>query len=175
MVIREVLTKYKFQLTILLIFIAFLAVVLAGNILNKQKEVLVARRLELAKLNRDLERLDKILTDKKENWEKLEIARKTLPASYQDVAYFVSQIERIAKEAGQNLETQIDKTPKDEKVGLLGLRISLQTTGDYKSFSDLLTQISRFPYHTKVEALKIQEIEGNLSAITSLRLYLPKP
>lgn len=161
-------------MSIILALFSILAVVFTGNLLLKEKKAVVARRVELVELQRDFELLDKILVDQKNNEEKIKATSRTLPASFEEVAFFISQIERISSENGQELETKIDEVVTPEQNDLLGLGISLETSGAYSTFSEILTDLAHLPYHTRVDSLKIEEAGGEISTLLNFRLYLAK-
>lgn len=165
-------TPNRILVSVILALFSILAVVFTGNLLLNEKKAVIAKRTELAGLQKDLELLDKILVDQKNNEEKIKTASRTLPASFKEVAFFISQIEGISSKNGQELETKIEEVPTPEQNDLLGLGISLEISGAYSSFSEMLTDLTHLPYHTRVDSLKVEETGGKISSLVNLRLYL---
>jgi len=167
-------TSNKILVSIILALFSMMAVVLTGNFLVKEKKRVIAKRIELAELQRDLKLLDEILVDQKNNEEKLKAASKTLPATYEEVAFSISQVEKISSENGQELEAQIEEDAITDQKGFLSLGVSLETSGAYNAFSEMLTDLVHLPYHTRVDSLKIEEKGGEIVTLANFRLYLNK-
>lgn len=167
-------TSNKILMSIILALFSVLVTAFTGNFLIQEKEAVVAKRVELAQLQRDLELLDKVLVDQRSNEEKIKAVSRTLPVAFEEVAFFISQIERISRENGQKLETKIEEVATPEQNDLLSLGISLKTSGAYSSFSRMLTDLAHLPYHTRVDSLKVEEAEGEISTLVNLRLYLSR-
>lgn len=130
-------------------------------------------KIRLAESKRDLDLLDKILADEKQNKHKIEVVFETLPSDYAEVAFFTGQVESIGEKNRQIPQFGIDKTLKDEKDGLYSLKFNLKTAGSYTSFSTMLSQLAQFPYHTKFDSIKMLKTDGgDISAITTFRLLM---
>lgn len=165
--------KNKLNIIISISCTVFIFLVISGSWLNKEKKVVVNNKIRLAELNRDLNHLDKILVEEKENRQKIKTVSETLPSNYEEVAFFAEQVENTGKKKNQDLELKIDKVLKDEKDGLSSLKFDLKSSGTYSTFSEMLSQIAQFPYHTKFDSIKMQKIEGGgISTITTLRLLM---
>ncbi len=161
-------------LTLSLLVLTMLLVTLwTCSLVAQEKKIVLTQKTELAELNRDLGLLDRLLVDHKNTQEKLETAAKTLPQSFQDVAYVIAQIERIANGNGQTLETKVGETVLPEQNNLVSLKVTLKTSGTYASFSQMLTDLAHLPYHTQVDSLQIEEGKEMTNQV-DFRLYLAK-
>lgn len=172
--LKEIFSKNKILLPVIAVVILLLAVGLTGSLVAKEGKAISNKKGELSHLRKDLELLDKILSEQKTSEGKMESVRKTLPVSYQDVAFAVSQIEAAATASGQKLEAKIEEKALPEPDDLLSLKIALITEGSYSNFSKMLNTMANLPYHTRVDTLKIQPAGSGISALTNLRLYLRK-
>lgn len=149
-----------------------LLLLFTGYLLNEQKKELVAKKVVINELNRDLNLLDKILTDKKTNEGKIKIVSESLPSSYEETALAIYRFESLANKNRQNLETAIDKTTKQELNGLNSLGFTLKTSGSYNDFSQMMSDLFNLPYFTNVDSLQIGGISGNLSTQTNFKLFM---
>lgn len=165
-------TSGKILISIIFASLAILAIAFTGYLLIQEKKNIISERLELARLQRDLTLLDKILTDQKENEEKIKMITRTLPVSFNEVAFAVAQFERIASTNEQELETKIEEIATPEQNDLLSLQITLKTSGGYSSFSKMLTDLTHLSYHTKIDTLKIEGVGEETDTLVNLRLYL---
>jgi len=48
----------------------------------------------------------------------------------------------------------------------------LQTSGSYSNFSNMMSTIAKLPYHTRLDALQIDNTEGGLTHEATLRVYI---
>ena len=161
--------KNKFLLVILLV-----ALIFSGKFLVREKKTIIAKKTELAQLQQDLKLLDKILVDKSKFEEKIYLVRKTLPTTFEELSFFISQVEMINSFSGQKLEIKIDEAAKPEQNDLSSLSISLKATGSYFDLSQMLSSLAHLPYHTRIGSLKIEKTENNLSGLINFRLFLPQ-
>lgn len=153
----------------------FVLLVVSGCLLNKEKKMITINKIRLAESKRDLDLLDKILADEKQNKQKIEVVSETLPSDYTEVAFFAGQVESIGGKNGQTPKFEIDKTLKDEKDGLYSLKFNLKTAGSYTSFSTMLSQLAQFPYHTRFDSIKMLKTDGGgISTITTFKLLMTK-
>ncbi|MFH1971264.1 MAG: hypothetical protein ABIJ05_02675 [Patescibacteria group bacterium] len=164
--------KQQFIIKSLIALAVFILIVIFGSLLNKEREIVIGNKVRLSELKRDLIYLDKIVVEENENREKIVLVSQTFPSNYAEVAFFAGALEKIG--ANQNLEIEIDKTAKEEKSGLFGLKFSLKTLGSYKSFSEMLSLLADFPYHTKFDSIEMQKTEGTISSLTTFRLLMIK-
>lgn len=151
-------------------FVLLLVTLWTCSLIVGEKKTVLTQKMELASLNNDLGLLDRLLVDQKNSREKVAAAAKTLPQSFQDVAYVMAQIERIANQNGQQLETKVGETVALEPNNLSSLKVTLKTSGSYASFSQMLTELARLPYHTQVDS---SQIEAGTNQV-DFRLYLAK-
>lgn len=168
------LFKNKILISLILASVAVLALIFTGSFVLRAEETITAKKTELAQLKGELELLDKLLLDQKNNQEKVDAVTKTLPRTFEDVAFAISQIERISEKNGQKLETKMGEVALPEPNDLLSLKVTLKTSGGYHSFSQMLTDLARLPYHTQVDTLKIEEGGKEITNLVDLRLYLAK-
>ena len=162
----------KAKLPIILVIFVALITIFLSFLISKEKKTLVNKQVQLANLQKDLDLLDKILVEVKENKNRIKQVSNSLPASFEEVAFFISQVERIAGINNQKLEINISKESQSNKDGFIGLPISLKTSGSYSNFSNMLTGLAKLPYHTKISLIKIEEADGNITALIEIFLYL---
>lgn len=172
-IFKRLFSKNKVLWPVILVLFLLLAIGLTGSFLLKEKQTLLVKKTELVNLKKDLELLDKILIEQKSSEEKVKAVAKTLPVTFEEVAFAVSQIEKVAAESGQTLDIKIEETALPEPNDLLSLKMTLKTEGSYDTFSRMLNTLAHLPYHTRVDALKIEQT-GKLSTVTNLRFYLSK-
>ena len=80
----------------------------------------------------------------------------------------------MAVSQNQTLETKFDETAKPEGENLSSLGLNLKITGSYQALRNILTAISELPYHTRLNSLKTDNIEGKLTAQIGLQLFMKK-
>lgn len=165
------LVKNRILAMSLLVFVMFLVTLWTCSLIVGEKKTILAQKMELASLNNDLGLLDRLLVDQKNSREKVAAAAKTLPKSFQEVAYVMAQIEKIASGNGQTLEAKVGETVVAEPNNLSSLKITLKTSGSYASFAQMLTDLARLPYHTQVDSLQVGEAGANQ---VDFRLFLAK-
>ncbi len=171
---RDLFSKHPILLPSLLAAITLLATILTGYALSGQKTRLYEKKVRLEERKRDLALLDRILADYETHKVSIEAAVRTLPKTYEDVSFVVSQIERLAKANRQELETQLEKDAQKESGELASLKITLKTSGSYTDFSQLMSGLALLPYHTRLDTLQIDEAGGNVETVATIRLYLQK-
>lgn len=156
----------------LVALVIVIATGLSGYGLSKQKTVLLSQRLRLEERKRDLELLDKILADQQLYETKIQAINRTVPKNYEEVSNVVSNIERVAAANQQEFETQLEQDAQPESGGLSSIKLTLKTVGSYADFSQMMSGLSRLPYHTRVDALQIDEAGGKAEAVVTLRLFI---
>lgn len=174
MVKEKISSKNKYLWQYLLSGLILVGTIFIGYLLIKQKTVIVAKKVELASLNRDLGQLDTILLEWKGNQEKINQAFRTLPTDYQGVSLAINEIEAIAQKTNQTLQTEIAEKPEIEAGNLPGLKITLKTDGSFGNLSQMISLLSNSVYHTKIESIQITKGEGKVTNLINLRLYLRK-
>lgn len=171
MVKEKISSKNKYLWQYLLSGLILVGTIFIGYLLIKQKTVIVAKKVELASLNRDLGQLDTILLEWKGNQEKINQAFRTLPTDYQGVSLAINEIEAIAQKTNQTLQTEIAEKPEIEAGNLPGLKITLKTDGSFGNLSQMISLLSNSVYHTKIESIQITKGEGKVINLINLRLY----
>lgn len=170
--ISNYLNKNKLIIPIFFTLVIVLLMIITGHFLYREGEIIADYRQKLTFLNQDLVLLDKILSDQKTYQEKISIVKKTLPATFEDVTVAVTQIEKLASINNQKIEIKIADQTVKEANNLLSLKLSLKTTGSYGGYSMMLTGLSRLPYHTQIDSIKMEQVNKELSILTDLRLYI---
>jgi Tfp pilus assembly protein PilO len=151
-----------------------LLVLLNYSALKKQSDI-QQKRTQLLVLKQDLLALDNVIADKNGEKNRIDMVLNSLPKSYEEIAYYTEVIEKISEKNSQVLETKIDNKAKDENQGLVSLKYSIKTTGNYSSYSQMLSDLSNLPYHIRIDSLKIENQKGKIVALTNFRLYILEP
>lgn len=162
----------KIWLAIVLLIAFILPTIFTGRLLLREKELISAKKLQLAEEKRDLQLLDQILADQKNQLLQMPIVNRTLPADFEEVAFFVSQLEKITKDNNQPGEIKLKEKVTSESQGLSGLGISLTGSGSFNSFAEVLNQLANLPYHTKIDSLKIGKAGTGVNSSLDFRLFL---
>lgn len=165
-------TRNKTLIAVIWAVLLLVATFLSGYFLIQEKEIVVNERKKLAQLEYDLILLDKVLVDQKKYQQEINAVTRTLPASLEEVSFFVSQIERLAAINSQIIETKIEETAAAEANSLSSLKFNLKTSGDYQGLAAMLTDLTFLPYHTQVDSLKIEKKESLIDSLTNFRLFL---
>jgi hypothetical protein len=164
--------KTNLLISTALILVTLGMLVFFGSKVSTASDNVYKQKNKLSDLKNDLATLDIVLEDKNKYQDKVDLVVKSLPASYQDVAFYASQLERIADTQSHTLETTIDKNTKAETDGTSSLKITLNTGGGYSSYSQMLTGLSTLPYHTRVDSIKVDNNGGNVSTLINFRLFV---
>lgn len=170
-----VITKtYRESITVTLLaaFVSMLTVIFAMWGITGQKRTFLVQKAELQKLTSDLSNLDKILSDEKTFAGIIAKVTATLPKEYSEVVTAISAIEVTAKSNSLTTDLSIDQKPKAEAGNLRSVTIAIKTAGLYGDISKFATDLSRLPYHTKVDSLTFDEAGGRVSATITIRLYM---
>lgn len=174
MVKERLAAKNKYLRQYLLSGLILAGMIFLSYLLVKQKTAITAKKIELAGLNRDLEQLDKTLSEWKDSQGKINLVFRTLPADYQEVSLSISEIEAVAKKTNQILQTEIAEKPEIETGSLPGLKITLKTDGSFGNLGQMISLLSNSVYHTKIESMQITKSEKKITNLINLRLYLRK-
>ena len=166
------LWRKKLIINIIISFLCFSLVVILLNATHSKAADVYAKRNELELLEKDLASLDKLLKDKQDYEYKTTMILKSLPNSYEEVAFYTQQLEAQASEKNQVLETTIDKSAIKDANGISTLKFTIKTKGKYKDFAELVSQIENLPYHIRMDSIKVDESEGSISTLVSYRIYL---
>lgn len=170
--LKQVFSKNQLIIPLSLLVFSALSLIIVSFFILQEKKAIVNQKKELFQLKRDLELLDKILVDRKQNEEKIQKVAKTLPVTYEEVALAISEVETIATDSSQTLETKIEENSVSEQNDLSSIKVTLKTSGSYDNFSKFLTSFAQSPYHTRIDVLKIEKSGQELVNTFSLRLFL---
>lgn len=152
--------------------VSLLVVIFAMWGITGQKRVVLTQKAQLQKLTNDLANLDKILSDEKSFADAMQHVTATLPKDYNDVAAAVTAIELTAKTNNLNTDLAIDEKTKPEAGDLKSLTIAVKTSGIYGDLSKFVSDLSRLPYHTRIDALTFDEAGGKITATVTIRLFM---
>ena len=141
---------------------------------NHTSTEIIQKKQQLTQLQVDLDSLDRLQEDKLTTKKQLDRIMASLPNSYRQVADYTIQLEQLTSENKQILETAIDSASAEEKNGLKSLKYTIQTQGTYTTYSSLLNDLARLPYHTRIDSLTIDNNSGQLSTLTTYKIYLLK-
>ncbi|MFH0864179.1 MAG: type 4a pilus biogenesis protein PilO [Candidatus Gottesmanbacteria bacterium] len=155
----------------LVLAIILVLLIVTGNFLYQKALTIKDSQQKLSILKQDLFYLDKIISDKNASQYQINEMVKSLPASYNDVVTFVSQIERIATQSSQKIEINIAEKAIPETGNLASIKLSIKTIGSYNGFTKMISNFSSLPFHTKVDSILIEQNKEELSALTELRLF----
>ena len=97
-----------------------------------------------------------------------------MPTRYSEVAFFTSQMERLAENNAVSILTTIDKDQTQERQPFNSIVYSIEAQGNYPNTAEFLTQMSRLPYHTVVDSLRIESDDGGLTTNIRFRLFVEK-
>ncbi len=128
----------------------------------------------IAETERDINLIDKIKRDNMVYKNSIQLVEGTLPSNYFEVAFFSSEIERLARENTLDLKINIDQKTKEEKASYNSAVYSLETNGSYSAVTNFLTQMAKLPYHTSIDYLKITKEEGKTISNIKFRLFIQK-
>ncbi len=167
------LTKKSANVVVILALyvISLLLIIFVAGRLLSVKDQFIQTRTNIANLNNDLAKLDKIVEDEKKNENAVKEIMATLPSSYSDVSKFAQTLEKAAKDSGSSIEVSIDKETKKEKA-LSTLGFSVKTKGDYTSLKNTMALLSQLPYHTSVDSLKVDTEGGELTTLVHFKLFM---
>lgn len=165
--------KNRLWLPVILLIICLAALIISGRFLVEEKKLAVTRKTDLAKLQLDLQILDKILDNQEVFGEKVNFARKTLPANPEELAFFISQVEKLSQAHNQELEIKINDFADDESGNLSSLTLVFKTAGSYSSLTSFLSELANLPYHTRIDSFKIEKTEQGVVSLINCRLFLP--
>ncbi|OGK14122.1 hypothetical protein A3H80_04675 [Candidatus Roizmanbacteria bacterium RIFCSPLOWO2_02_FULL_37_19] len=164
--------KNPYLIRIFAIIITLVCVIALSLLLNTERKTTLRTKAELAKATEDLRLLDNLLADYNQNINAIEAVENTVPQSYEDVAFAISQFEQAAAQNGQDLTIVIKDKAHEEQGGLDSVEVVLQTSGSYSNFSNMMSTIAKLPYHTRLDALQIDNTEGGLTHEATLRVYI---
>jgi Tfp pilus assembly protein PilO len=142
------------------------------KVTNSKATEVSTKRNELGLLKKDLESLDKLLKDRQDYEYKTTMILRSIPNSYEEVAFYTQQLEKEAGEKNQVLETTIDESAIKDTNGLSTLKFTIKTKGKYNDFAELISRIENLPYHVRMDSIKVDESEGSISTLVSYRIYL---
>ncbi len=167
-------TQNKLKFTTIALFTSFITIIIGLNILKGIVSKVKTSKLKVAEINRDISLIDKVNDDVKKYESEIKEIVNTLPHEYYELSFFNSQIENIAKENNLTLDIQADKEKKEEKELYDSIGYSISMTGKYLSFANFLSQMSKLPYHTKIDKINIFNEEGVLTAKINFRIFVQK-
>jgi len=154
-----------------LLIVSLLVLLASLRGLNNAKSKLVEQRQRVSQLDLDISALDSIVADSKVYEEKIKTLKATLPGSYSEVAVFARTLDEIADSEEEVLTVNIEKE-KVAESGYSSLKFSITTEGSFTSLKNTLTYLSSIPYHTSVDALKVEDVDGKLTTFTNFRLLM---
>ena len=166
--------QIKYKLILISFFTSFIAIAISLYFLKGIVADVKNSKTKVAEINRDISLLDKILLEKKQYANDIQIVKTTLPSQYYEVSYFTTQLERLAQNNNLALEVGIDKSKKEEKGSYSSITYALDIKGNYPSVSEFLKQMSKLPYHTSVNKIQILNGEEGLTTKVIFRLYVEK-
>ena len=172
MVNNQAIEKYKLGFLIAMIMVSFFGLILFIQRTSGVQKNINLQRYELASLRAEVEALDKVLTDKQTFEPKSSQVIKSLPADFQEVVYFVEEIEKAATLSAVPLELKIDREAKEESRQLESVGFSLTSRGSYVSLSQILSILSNLPFHTKVTAVKMEQDGGQVSSVFDFKVFI---
>lgn len=167
------LNQYKFYLiTALAVISTFILIQLLIATSGIQKQI-SAKNYELATLQAKLTAMNRLLGELEAYRDKTKVITDSLPEanSYGEFSYFVQEIERIAKQSGNTIALQIDKDAKLEKSNLASIGFTMESKSSYLGYADMLDLMSKLPYHTKLDSLKIDNQTNNMTALIKFKLF----
>lgn len=163
----------KTYLNVGVCFLTFLLLIFSCVKVHQIKQKVEATKIRLANLERDISNLDEIIQNKEKYEPRINKLYQSLPSSYNQVAFFARELEKIALSQGENLEIKIDDTRKSEG-NMSSLAFTVKIQGGYQSVKNTLSLLANLPYHTSIDSLKTDNTEGNLTTIVNFRLFMKK-
>ncbi len=94
-------------------------------------------------------------------------------ARYSDLPYLVSELARIGKQ--HQLELELAKTGgslAEESFDIITTELRLK--GSYPAYLEFLEEVARLPYMTTLHDIRIQQAQGSLLIMATLRTYIHK-
>lgn len=153
-------------------FVSLFAILLASYRLNATVKRFSASKAKLSEAQYDLKRLDDILAKKADLESAYKLLNNSLPASFEEVAHYVSTLESLAESYKLTPELKIDESAIEEKKGLSSLRITIKANGTYEQLSSFMKDLANLAYHTRVDRLQIDKSEGATVMNVTLRLFI---
>lgn len=166
--------RIKYKIVIVILMATSAAVVIGLYLLDGISKTVSKSRTRIAEMNRDLVLIDKTLADKARYEADIVKVKNTIPSQYFEVSYFTTQVERIAINNNLTLVLNIDQKKKEEKAPYASIAFSLETDGNYSQIAEFFSQLSKLPYHTSVDYLKMSKDDGTLKTEAKFKLFVEK-
>jgi len=152
--------------------VTLVAVFVTAFSLHKQTLNLNQKRSELAHLQQDVVLLDKIATDQKARQASLDAITASVPSTYQEFAYVLEKIEQLASDAQQTIEIAPTEAATPEPDSLDTVTLTIKTSGSYSSLTQFLTNLTRLPYHTRLDSIQVDQDGNQVASLISIRLFI---
>lgn len=164
----------RFKLMTIALLLSFVGIAVCFNMLHLIVGKVKESKIKVDETKRDIALIDKIAQENKQYSAEIQKVKNTLPLEYYEVSFFTTQVEKLAQNNSLELETRIDKDKKEEGAEYDSIIYSLEMKGGYPSISLFLSQLSKLPYHTKVEKMGIAYEEGSLVSKINFKLFVQK-
>ena len=162
------------KLAVFLLVSTFVLIIYGFYHLKGTVENVRAGKIKIAEVQRDLDLITRARIDRDQYTSDILRIRSTLPTRYSEVAFFTSQMERLAENNAVSILTTIDKDQTQERQPFNSIVYSIEAQGNYPNTAEFLTQMSRLPYHTVVDSLRIESDDGGLTTNIRFRLFVEK-
>lgn len=166
------LKKNPFLTRLFVCLVLFLTIVIVGVLLNKERQNSIVKRQELARVKEELRLLNSLQADYLNNKEKISALQNTVPSTYDEIAFVLTQLEQAASLNGQEIVMTLKDSSQTEPGGLKSLELTINASGSYSGFAAMMSTIASLPYHSKLQALQIGSTEGGLASEATLKIYI---
>lgn len=164
-------TKYKFRLILTILIFLIAGVVISLYFLNNIVGSVKESKVKVAQIKRDVALLDKISQEKTQYSSDIQKIKSTLPSMYYEISFFATELERLAQNNDLTMQISIDEKKKEETNTINSISFLLEIDGTYTSVSYFLTQLSKLPYHTKLERMEFARNEDQPAAKITFKLF----